>query len=44
MVRKGIPITREGYISRNWEEEPEDWNAEHEASLPRCLQDWSRFE
>jgi hypothetical protein len=27
----------------NWPEKPEPWTAEHEADLPKELQDWSQF-
>jgi hypothetical protein len=41
-----IPVTRENYISHSWpgDDMPEEWTNEHEAMLPRELQDWSVFE
>jgi hypothetical protein len=44
LKRRGLAVTRENYIDRNWPETPEPWTAEHEAELPASLQDWSVFE
>jgi hypothetical protein len=44
MIASGVPLTRENYIGANWGDiDPEDWTAEHEASLPAPFQkdvDW----
>lgn len=41
-----IPVTRENYIGHAWpgDDMPEVWTNEHEAMLPRELQDWSQVE
>jgi hypothetical protein len=38
-----IPVTRENYINHNWpgDDMPEEWTGEHEAQLPRELQNWT---
>jgi hypothetical protein len=39
MMRSGIPLTCENYIGVNCGDiDPEDWTAEHEASLPAPFQ------
>ena len=37
MILRGIPVTRENYISQNWMPIPKPWTAEHEAELPPSL-------
>lgn len=37
MLDRGMPLTRETYIARNWPDEPEEWTAEHEMELPACF-------
>ena len=44
MKEHSIPITRENYLHLNYMGEiPDPWTAEHEAELPRRLQDWTKF-
>jgi hypothetical protein len=38
LLRKGLPLSRASYIARNFDN-MEDWNHEHEASLPEIFQD-----
>jgi hypothetical protein len=41
MMARGIPVTRENYLDLNFPEGiPDDYGAEHEASLPSYLQDF----
>jgi len=38
MIRKGLPLSRDTYLTLAWGVVPKDWDAEHEAEVPECFQ------